>query len=71
MSPELIARLAKISNIVGIKEAAGGRRPQRQPVMEPVKSPKTLIQATGKAIGDFDMIRDGDRVLLGLSGGTC
>lgn len=36
---------------------------------EPAKPPKTLIQATGKAIGDFDMIRDGDRVLLGLSGG--
>ncbi len=36
---------------------------------EPVTPPKTLIQATGRAIGDFGMIRDGDRVLLGLSGG--
>lgn len=36
---------------------------------EPIKPPKSLLSAAGRAIGDFDMIRNGDRVLLGLSGG--
>jgi len=31
--------------------------------------PKKIRQNTGKAISDFDMIRAGDRILLGLSGG--
>ena len=30
---------------------------------------RTLASLTGRAIADFDMIRDGDRILLGLSGG--
>lgn len=38
-------------------------------MLEPVKPPRSLVSAAGKAIGDYDMIRDGDRVLLGLSGG--
>lgn len=33
------------------------------------RPPKTLVVAAGRAIGDYDMIRPGDRVLLGLSGG--
>lgn len=36
---------------------------------ESVQPSRSLISAAGRAIGDFDMIRDGDRVLLGLSGG--
>ena len=31
--------------------------------------PKSLLRLTGRAIADFAMIRDGDRVMLGLSGG--
>ncbi len=37
--------------------------------MAPVKPPRPLAMAVGRAIGDYAMIRDGDRVLLGLSGG--
>jgi len=34
-----------------------------------MKPPKSLLRKVGKAIADFDMIRDGDRLLLGVSGG--
>lgn len=34
-----------------------------------LRLPKSLLRATGQAIADFDMIRDGDRILLGVSGG--
>eukprot|EP00041_Stephanoeca_diplocostata_P024213 m.607394 g.607394 ORF g.607394 m.607394 type:complete len:1168 (+) comp22477_c0_seq23:225-3728(+) len=33
------------------------------------KIPKVLMNKVGKAIMEYDMIKDGDRVLLGLSGG--
>ncbi len=35
----------------------------------PSKLPKSLLRLTGRAIADFAMIRNADRVLLGLSGG--
>ena len=34
-----------------------------------IKPSKTLARLAGRAIADFSMIRDGDRILLGLSGG--
>ncbi len=33
------------------------------------KPPKSLLRKVGQAIADYSMIRDGDRVLLGVSGG--
>jgi tRNA 2-thiocytidine biosynthesis protein TtcA len=33
------------------------------------KPPKALLRPVGRAIADYDMIRAGDRVLLGVSGG--
>lgn len=35
----------------------------------PAPPPKSLTRLTGRALVDFRMIREGDRVLLGLSGG--
>lgn len=39
------------------------------PASPGVRHPRTLLALAGRAVGDFAMIRDGDRVLLGLSGG--
>ena len=35
----------------------------------PSKPPKLLLRKVGRAIADYGMIRDGDRILLGVSGG--
>lgn len=35
----------------------------------PARPPKSLVRAVARAIGDYGMIRDGDRILLGVSGG--
>ena len=37
--------------------------------MSQTRPPKSLLRPVGRAIADYDMIRDGDRILLGLSGG--
>lgn len=34
-----------------------------------IAPPKSILRLAGRAIADFNMIRDGDRILLGLSGG--
>lgn len=36
---------------------------------EHITPPKALLRQIGRAIADYSMIRDGDRVLLGVSGG--
>ena len=33
------------------------------------RPPKALLRKVGRAIADYDMIREGDRILLGVSGG--
>jgi tRNA 2-thiocytidine biosynthesis protein TtcA len=43
--------------------------PQTAPTPELPRPPKALLRPVGRAIADYDMIRAGDRVLLGLSGG--
>lgn len=34
-----------------------------------IKPPKSLLRSVGRAIAEYQLIRDGDRILLGLSGG--
>ena len=42
---------------------------QNDLMIDYIKPPKSLLRKVGKAIVDFDMIRAGDRILLGVSGG--
>lgn len=37
--------------------------------IERIIPPHSLRSAVGRAVGDFSMVREGDRILLGLSGG--
>ncbi len=39
------------------------------PFQTPARPPKSLLRKVGRAIADYDMIREGDRLLLGVSGG--
>jgi tRNA(Ile)-lysidine synthase TilS/MesJ len=39
------------------------------PTPPSIKPPKSLLSLVGRAIADFRMIGDGDRILLGVSGG--
>lgn len=36
---------------------------------DPARPPKSLLRSVGRAIAEFDLIRQGDRILLGFSGG--
>ncbi len=42
-------------------------RPASAPLLP--KPPKSLLSKVGRAIADYDLIRPGDRILLGVSGG--
>ncbi|WP_295543302.1 ATP-binding protein [uncultured Thiohalocapsa sp.] len=42
---------------------------QTPPAQSPIKPPKALLRTVGRAIAEHDMIRAGDRLLLGVSGG--
>jgi tRNA(Ile)-lysidine synthase TilS/MesJ len=44
-------------------------RGETLPMTPVIKPPKAILQPVGRAIAQFKMIRPGDRVLLGLSGG--
>ena len=45
-------------------------RPLMIPIADPsLRPPKSLLRPAGRAIADYAMIRAGDRVLIGLSGG--
>ena len=57
-------------SVVKIGETAdiSGKRPDL-PEKPLIKPPKKLLRPVGRAIADYQMIQDGDRLLLGLSGG--
>ena len=38
-------------------------------IVQPTKPPKSLLRQAGRAIADHEMIKDNDRVLIGISGG--
>lgn len=52
-----------------IEPVHGHNRPMIATPSQGVAPPKALLRLAGRAIGDYAMIRPGDRILLGLSGG--
>jgi len=55
-----------MSSPVSATSSEVSSRPDSAPFL---KVPKAILRPVGRAIADFDMIREGDRILLGLSGG--
>ena len=48
-----------------MENSNGEKRKKRKPV----HPPKVLMRKVGDAIEEFEMIKNGDRVIVGLSGG--
>ena len=48
---------------------SASEHPSVTPAPEPVRPPRSILRAVGRAIRDFGLMREGDRILLGLSGG--
>ena len=51
------------------KDTENSGKTVKSPVKSSIKPPKKLLRPVGRAIADYRMIQDGDRLLLGLSGG--
>jgi tRNA(Ile)-lysidine synthase TilS/MesJ len=64
--PAVVPETGSAGPAAGAVPAADGP-PSSRPI--PVKPPKSLLRQVGRAIADFGMIPDGDRILLGVSGG--
>ena len=57
------------SEDMGVAGVGSARLPKEVRVKLFPEVPKSLMRQAGSAIRDYEMIKDGDRVLLGLSGG--
>ena len=71
---EILAQLSQLSCATGVTAASeseplnGHETPKKDPD-KPGKLEKSIIKNVGRAIGDFDLIQQGDRILVAVSGG--
>lgn len=50
-------------------ESASSKLSKKERTKDWIKPPKSIMKLVGKAMAQYQMLREGDRVLLGLSGG--